>query len=93
MDNLILSPIPLDQLLQSITTSVLEAIRSDNKSVLQESLLSTAEVSKLFKVSQVTVSNWVSKGLLTRYSIGGRNRFKYSEVMDSMKTLKKYKIN
>ena len=57
----------------------------------EDKLLTTQEVAKLFSVTNVTISSWISKGLLTPCSMGGRNYFKYSEVLESMKTLKKYK--
>lgn len=94
MDNtIVLTPVPLDQLVASITASVMSAIRSEQHQQLQEKLLSSKEVAKLFNVTTVTISSWIGKGLLITHSKGGRNYFKYSEVMDSMKTLKKYKIN
>ena len=93
MDNLILSQVPLDQLVATITASVINAIRNDLQQQQQEKLLTTAEVAALFGVTNVTISSWISKGKLIAYNQGGRNRFKYSEVIESLKTLKKYKIN
>ncbi len=92
MDNLILTPVPLDQLVATITASVLQAIKTNQQEQQQEQLLTTAEVAKMFGVTNVTISSWIAKGVLVPYSTGGRNRFKQSEVMQSMKTVRKYKV-
>ena len=91
MDNIILTPVPLDVLLQSMRAIIKEEIKADYLKSLEEKLLTTGEVKKLFGVSTVTIGSWSDQGLLKRYSIGGRNFYKNSEVMDSLKTLKKYK--
>ena len=82
--------IPIDKLADALFNKMMEANRIDKEKKLQEKLLTAKEVAQLFSVSTVTISSWVSKGLLTKYSIGGRNKFKYSEVMDSLKTVKRY---
>ena len=91
MDNIILTPVPLDTLLQSFREIIKDEIKAEYLTKLQEKLLSTTEVAKLFKVSTVTIGSWSDQGLLIKHSIGGRNYYKYSEVMESLKTLKKYK--
>lgn len=82
--------IPIDKLADAIFNRVMEANRINDEKKLQEKLLTAKEAAQLFGVSTVTISNWVSKGLLTKYSIGGRTKFKYLEVMQSLKTIKKY---
>ena len=89
-ENILLSPIHFDKLLEALFNKVMEANRQERKELVEEKLLTAKEVAQLFSVSTVTISSWVSKGLLTKYTIGGRNKFKYSEVMDSLKTLKRY---
>lgn len=92
MDNIVLTPVPLDQLLEAITEKVIIAIRKQQQEDQQEKLLSTKEICKLFGVTPVTVSAWINKGSLTPYTKGRKNLFKYSEVMESLKKLKKYKM-
>ena len=89
-ENLILSTFHFDKLVEALAIKLIEAMKRDQEDRLQEKLLTAKEVAELFSVSTVTISSWVSKGLLTKYSIGGRTKFKYTEVMDSLKTLKKY---
>lgn len=91
MDNIILTPVPLEKLLQSFREIIRQEIAAEQSSQQQEKLLSTDEVCKLLSVSTVTIFSWVSKGKLKKYTIGGRNRFKYSEIMESLTSLKKYK--
>lgn len=93
MDNIVLSPIPVDQLVKTITESVLAALRLEKDSDLQDRMITTKEVKEIFGVSAVTVSAWINKGKLKPLSMGGRNRFRYADVMESAKTLKKYKQN
>ena len=92
-NNIVLSSIPLESLLKSFREIIREEIKADLKDQLQEKLLNVTEVAKLFSVSTMTISSWVAKGLLTKYSIGGRNYFKNAEVMESLKSLKKYKVS
>ena len=86
----LISYIPIDKLADALFNKWMEATRINEEKKIQEKLLTAKEVAQLFSVSTVTISSWVSKGLLTKYSIGGRTKFKYTEVMDSLKTLKKY---
>ena len=92
MDNLLFSPIPLDQLLAAITEKVIIAITQQQNKDQQEKLLTTKEVCKLFGITPVTVSAWIKKGKLRNCSESGKNLFKYSEVMGSLSSLKKYKV-
>lgn len=93
MDNIVLSPVPLDQLVNAITEKVIIAIRKQQQEDQQEKLLTTAEVCELLHITPVTVSTWIKKEKLKKYSNeGGKNLFKYSEVMKALKSLQKYKI-
>lgn len=91
MDNLILSTIAMESLLHSFREIIREEIKAEQHGRLQEKLLTTTEVCSLFGVSSVTISNWTNQGLLIKHTKGGRNYFKYSEVIESLKTVKKYK--
>jgi hypothetical protein len=93
MDNIILSPIPLDTLLQSLRSVIKEVIQAEQLNDLQEKLLSPAEACKIFqpKISKPTLSSWSNKGLINEHRLGGRIYYKYSELIEAAKTLKKYK--
>ncbi|HEY8658806.1 MAG TPA: helix-turn-helix domain-containing protein [Hanamia sp.] len=93
MDNIILSPIPLDTLLQSLRSIIKEEIQAEQLNELQEKLLSPAEACKIFqpKISKPTLTKWADNGLIQERKIGGRIFFKYSDLIEAAKTLKKYK--
>jgi hypothetical protein len=93
MDNIILSPIPLDTLLQSLRSVIKEVIQAEQLNDLQEKLLSPAEACKIFqpKISKPTLASWSDKGLITERRMGGRIFYRYSELIEAAKTLKKYK--
>lgn len=91
-NDLVLSPIPLDQLTGLLATIVRQEIRSVNEEDLQEKLLSPKEVCKLFQpnISIATLDNWAKRGILNKHHIGKLTFYKYSEVMASIKSIKKY---
>lgn len=84
--------VPVDQLASLIEGIVHKQIRQKQSEDLQEKLLAPKEVCKLFQpnISLVTLDSWADKGLLTKHYIGGRTYYKYSEVINSVKSLKKY---
>ena len=93
MDKVILSPIELQELLNGLRSVVKEEIQAQQQQQLEEKLLSPAETCKLFQpaISKVTLTAWSNQGLLTDYRIGGRVFYRYSEVIEAAKHLKRYK--
>lgn len=93
MDNIVLSPVPLDTLLQSFREIVRQEIAAEQSTHQQEKLLSPAETCKLFNppISKVTLTAWTKQGHLQDHRIGGRIYYKQSEVIEGAKILKKYK--
>jgi hypothetical protein len=91
----LLSPIPLSELKEVLTTIVREEVRAKVQEDLESRFLSPKETCALFcpKISLVTLNSWANKGLLTKYTISGRTYFKASEVTAALTTLKKYKQN
>jgi hypothetical protein len=89
---IILNTISPEEMAEIIKPLIVEAIRE----VLQEKeekLLSPAEVCKKFvpAISKTTLAAWTKQGILTDYRIGGRVYYKMTEVVKSVKNLKKYK--
>jgi ACT domain-containing protein len=94
MDNLvILSKAQLDALCNNMYENVVKAIKEEKEKDLQEKLLSPEEAMKLFKpeISRTTLYRWEKAGLIVKYSNGRSSYYKYSEIMASLKTVKKYK--
>lgn len=47
-------------------------------------VLTRKETSELFRVTLVTIHDWVKKGILHPYKVGNRTYFKRSELMEVM---------
>lgn len=93
MDNLVLTPIPLAELLAKFQEIVETAINAKQLKDVGEKLISPKEACKIFQpnISRVTLDLWAKDGKLIRYDIGRRVFFKYSEIIEAAKTLKRYK--
>lgn len=90
---LILTTLSPETFFQSIRAIIKEEIKAEAVSDLQEKLLSPEEACKMFvpKVTKPTLEAWSKNGPLTKHYIGGRVFYKYSELMESLKTLQRYK--
>lgn len=84
--------VPVDHLSAVLRNIIKEELKASQLNVLDEKMLSPKEVCSLFtpKISLVTLGSWASKGYLTKYFIGGRTWYKYSEVVSSLNSLKRY---
>ena len=93
MDNILLSQIPLSELINQIRLVVQSEITANQKQQLEEKLLSPKEACKLFNpaISRPTLDSLSKQGLFTKYNLGGKVLFKYSEIINSLKTYKRYK--
>lgn len=90
---LVFSTIQFDELLQRLRAGVREEFRAIKAEELMDKYLSPEKSRKLFdpEISLVTLSAWAKKGLVNKHHIGGRTYYKYCELMDAVKSLKKYK--
>ena len=93
MEHILLSPIRLEDLSNTIEAIVTKAINSKHKEDLSDRMLSPEETCKLFTphISKATLHNWEQQGRLKKYKMGGRAYYKYSEVMSGLESLKRYK--
>lgn len=91
MDKLIL--MPAEELIKQIREVIKEEVQVEQQKNVAAQLLSPAETCKIFSpaISKVTLQAWTAAGHLTRYEIGGRVYYRYSEVIEAAKNLKKYK--
>jgi hypothetical protein len=91
-EQIILSPIPIDELESRIQMIVRQEISKKEDDKLRERLLSPAETRLIFNppISKVTLHHWAKQGKVKPHRIGGRVFYKYSELMDSLVHLKKY---
>jgi hypothetical protein len=95
-EQIILSGLTVDQLTQAIgeivQQRVNDAVRNIKAEELQERFLSISEVQKMFvpAISRKTVDNWTREGILLKHVIAGKPVYKYSQVMEAVKCVKKY---
>lgn len=91
-NNVLLCPIPLEELEARFQKIVKEEIAQKTQEVTLEKLLSPEETRKIFAppISKVTLHHWAKAGKLKQHRIGSRVFYKYSEVLDSLVHLKKY---
>ena len=93
MDKLLLSPITLDELVDQLRTVIKQELSSKQNEAMAEKFLSPAEVCEMFqpKISKVSLSAWTKAGKLTANRLGGRVFYRYSEIIQAVTHLKKYK--
>ncbi|MCK4922199.1 MAG: helix-turn-helix domain-containing protein [Bacteroidales bacterium] len=51
---------------------------------INEEILSTDDLQKMFKVSKVTIHKWKKKGLIPYYKMNRKVYFKRSEIIESL---------
>jgi hypothetical protein len=91
-DQLILSSVDVDKLAAVLKELLApELTKKVNEANLPERLLSANQVCALFtpKITRATVDNYVDRGFFNKYALGGRNWYKYSEVVAALKVIKK----
>lgn len=92
MQNIFLSPIPLEQLRFEISESIKKEISSLIQSVHnhppQTEFLNRNEAAKFLGVSLVTLNQWTKEGLIIGYRIASRVRYKRNELETSLSQIK-----
>jgi hypothetical protein len=88
-----LVPMSVADFVAALKAEILDALSTKQEKDLQEKLLSPAETCKLFQpaITKPTLAKWTKEGRLQEYRMNGRVFYKYSEVLQSLTTLKKYK--
>jgi hypothetical protein len=88
MHNVILSPIPLDLLVQKI----IEANQGEKKQIqvqpdVSERIFTRKEAANHFKVAVTTIDNWTRSGRLKRRCVGGRVYFTQEDIDRALVTV------
>jgi len=80
-------------LLPTLKPLIEDVIQETLKRDLKEKLLSIEETRNLFspKISRPTLQSLTGKGILKRYSLGGKWYYKYSEVISAATSYTKYR--
>lgn len=88
MEQILLTSITLDELLDKITEriNIALSIKASEKmdTPTPEELLTIKDLERLFNVSKVTIHKWKKRGLLPFYKMNRKVYFKRSEVIESM---------
>jgi hypothetical protein len=92
MADVLLSQIPLSDIIAQVRQVVKEEISASQQKLLEEKLLSPKEACKLFvpAISRQTLDSISKSGILQKHYLGGKVFFKYSEIMQALKTFKRY---
>lgn len=90
MDQIILSPVPLPDLVSEIANAVRAQLAAAPQPAppAPEELLTRKEAAELLAVTLPTLREYTRKGHLTAYRIGTRVRYKRSEVVDGLRRMR-----
>src|SRR5690242_6949705 len=86
------SQFSLEDVLAGVASIVDEKLKVFKQQEAEEKLLSPAEACKLFhpEISMPTLKSWTKQELLKDYRFGNRVYYKYSEILEAGKTLRRY---
>jgi hypothetical protein len=87
MEQILLTSITLEELLDKITERINKALSitlERKETPIPEDLLTIEDLESLFKVSKVTIHKWKKRGLIPFYKMNRKVYFKRSEVINSM---------
>lgn len=93
MNNVVLSPIDTESLINQIaqrTAELIESRRNEqtHHSTDETDLLTPKETADLLRISLPTLWRWQKKGKVKCYGIAGTRYYKRSEVVESLTELK-----
>lgn len=84
------SPEQLIELFDKRLQRQFEAFKKDlHNQEAQDDLLTRIQAAELLKIHETTLWHWTNKGRVTAYSIAGKRYYKRSELIGSLKELKK----
>ena len=89
MQNVILSPIDPESLIERIAQRTANLISENSKpNTDDKEFLSRKETAELLGINSATLYRWTVKGKINSYGISGKVYYKRAEVLDSIKQLK-----
>ena len=83
MDNVVLTPVPLEELLTHFRQIVREENNSRQSAEIADKLYSPEQACRVFNpaISKVTLAKWSKQGSIPSRKIGGRVFYKYSDLI------------
>ena len=92
MQKLILDQITVEDLIDRLSVQVREEIQINLlKPIPPEKYLTRQETAKMLQVSLVTLHEWSKRGVIQSYRIGGRIRYKQTEIDEALTEVKNQK--
>ena len=91
MENVILQQLSVNDLTEIIADTFRKEIKELPDQNPPEQYLTRKETAKLLQISLVTLRDWSVKGILQSYKIGGRIRYKKSDLDEALKAQKNLK--
>jgi len=88
---MILTPVSITSLMDGVREIVRAELQQQSRADLSEKLMTAKEAADLLRVSLVTLWQWEKQGRISKYSMGGRTYFKYSELLAGLDTLQRYR--
>ena len=90
MKDLIMSTKNIDELVDSIATTVIDRMSKlkPEKPQAQDELLTREETCDLLKINSSTLWHWTNKGKVKAYGIGNRRYYKRNEILENLTPLK-----
>jgi len=83
----------INELVNRFDESLAKSLGQLRKEILtkdaNDELLTRHEACKLLDIEQTTLYHWTNAGKITAYGIGNRRYYKRTELMESLKELKK----
>ena len=79
-----------EELKEIIQEAVNKEVRKVFDEIKPDDLIDINQVAKLFDVSKKTIHGWKRKDLIKFHKIGGKLRFKHSEIMEALNSFQKY---
>jgi hypothetical protein len=78
------------ELKKILNESIADALSNLSTNSEEEKLLSRKDVAKFFRISLVTLNNWMRQNKIPYHKINSRIYFKHSEILEALKTIQKY---
>jgi hypothetical protein len=93
MDKMLLTSLAQKEFEDLLCIAVKKAMQEFDHEKYEEKFLSATEARKFFnpELSPTTLWRWSGQGLLTKHYFGKKAFYKYSEILEAAKTLKKYR--
>ena len=88
--SIFLSGLPIEDLLLEIDKLITRRLEEARQKDLLEKFLSVKEVCNLLHITKPTLAAYVSQGKMKESRLGSTIRYKYSDVMLALNTIRKY---